>query len=50
MGKPVHFLWVVPLTTAEFNFKLTNGFDAMMSLFEPNRHPYVFDPQRKSYV
>jgi hypothetical protein len=49
-GEPVHFLWVVPLTTAECNFKLTNGFDAMLNLFQQNRHPHVFDPHRKSYV
>lgn len=49
-GEPVHFLWVVPLTTAECNFKLNNGFDAMLNLFQQNRHPHVFDPCRKSYV
>jgi hypothetical protein len=49
-GEPVHFLWVVPLTTAECNFKLTNGFDAMLNVLQENRHPYVFDPHRKSYV
>ena len=49
-GEPVHFLWVVPLTTAECNFKLTRGLDAMLSLLEQNQHPYVFDPQRRSYV
>ena len=49
-GDPVHFLWVVPLTTAECNFKLARGFDAMLNLFQKNRHPHVFDPRRKSYV
>ncbi|HTV14301.1 MAG TPA: suppressor of fused domain protein [Acidobacteriaceae bacterium] len=49
-GEPVHFLWVVPLTTAECNFKLTNGFNAMLDLFQQNRHPHVFDPHRTSYV
>lgn len=49
-GDPVHFLWVVPLTTAECNFKLTRGFASMMNLLQQNRHPYVFDPRRKSYV
>jgi hypothetical protein len=49
-GEPVHFLWVVPLTTAECNFKLTRGFDEMLNLFQQNRHPHVFDPHRKSYV
>ena len=49
-GEPVHFLWVVPLTTAECNFKLENGFDAILGLFDQHRHPHVFDPNRKSYV
>jgi hypothetical protein len=49
-GEPVHFLWLVPLTTAECNFKLAKGFDSMLNLFQQNRHPHVFDPDRKSYV
>ena len=49
-GDPVSFLWVVPLTTAECNFKLQNGFDALLDLFGKNKHPYVFDPKRASYV
>ena len=49
-GLPVHFLWVVPLTTAECNFKLKKGFGAIMDLFQQNRHPHVFDPNRRSYV
>ena len=49
-GDPVEFLWVVPLTTAECNFKLKNGFEAMMDLLGQNQHPYVFEPKRKSYV
>jgi hypothetical protein len=49
-GDPVHFLWVVPLTTAECNLKLEKGFGAILDLFEKNRHPHVFDAARKSYV
>jgi Suppressor of fused protein (SUFU) len=49
-GDPVHFLWVVPLTTAERNFKLKKGFDAILDLFQQHRHPHVFDPNRKSYL
>ena len=49
-GQPVHFLWVVPLTTAECNYKLEKGFNAILDLFEENRHPHIFDPTRKSYV
>jgi hypothetical protein len=49
-GDPVHFFWIVPLTTAECDFKLKNGFEAMMKLFQQHRHPHVFDPHRKSYI
>jgi hypothetical protein len=49
-GAPVYFLWVVPLTTAECNLKLEKGFEAIMDLFQQNRHPHVFDPNRKSHV
>ena len=49
-GEPVHFLWVVPLTTAECNLKLAKGLEAMLDLFERNNHPHVFEPDRKSYV
>jgi hypothetical protein len=49
-GDPVHFLWVVPLTTAECNFKLKKGFQAILDLFDQHRHPHIFDPARKSYV
>jgi hypothetical protein len=49
-GEPVHFLWVVPLTTPECNLKLVDGFDAILDLFQENRHPHVFDPARGSYV
>jgi len=49
-GEEVHFLWLVPLTTAECNFKLEKGFEAILGLFQQHRHPHVFDPNRKSYV
>lgn len=49
-GEPVHFLWLVPLTTAECNLKLEKGFEAILDLFQQHRHPHVFDPHRKSYV
>jgi hypothetical protein len=49
-GEPVHFLWVVPLTTAECNLKLEKGFNAILGLFQQHRHPHVYDPGRKSYV
>jgi hypothetical protein len=49
-GDPVHFLWVVPLSTAECNLKLEQGFGAILDLFEKHHHPHVFDAARKSYV
>jgi len=49
-GDPVHFLWVVPLTSAECNLKLKKGTDAILDLFQKNRHPHVFEAGRKSYV
>jgi Suppressor of fused protein (SUFU) len=49
-GDGVHFLWVVPLTTAECHFKLKRGFEALMDVFDQKKHPLVFDPGRKSYV
>jgi len=49
-GDGVHFLWIVPLTAAECNLKLAKGSDASLDLLQQNRHPYIFDPNRKSYV
>jgi hypothetical protein len=49
-GDPVHFLWVVPLTTAECNLKLEQGVNAVLALFQKHKHPHVFDPNRLSYV
>jgi hypothetical protein len=49
-GDPVHFLWLVPLTTPECNLKLVEGFGAILRLFQRNRHPHVFNPARSSYV
>jgi hypothetical protein len=49
-GEGVNFLWIVPLTTPECNLKLAKGSSAILDLFQKNRHPHVFDPNRKSYV
>jgi len=49
-GQPVQFLWVVPLSTPELNLKLEKGFKAILDLFDEHRHPYVFNPARRSYV
>src|SRR5690242_10027097 len=49
-GDPVHFLWVVPISSRECNLKLQRGFGAIMDLFDQHKHPHVFDPSRQSYV
>jgi hypothetical protein len=49
-GEPVHFLWVVPLTTPECNLKLEKGLGAILDLFDKHRHSHVFTPDRASYV
>ena len=49
-GDPVEFLWVVPLTTSEGECKLLKGYNAIIDLFQQNKHPVIFDPTRKSYV
>ena len=49
-GDPVSFLWIVPLSTPECNLKLEKGINAIYELFGQHKHPYVFDPERKSYV
>ncbi|HKE24764.1 MAG TPA: suppressor of fused domain protein [Bryobacteraceae bacterium] len=49
-GDPDHFLWGVPLSAPECHLKLKRGFNAILDLFENNRHPHIFDPVPKSYV
>jgi hypothetical protein len=49
-SQPVHFLWMVPLTAPECNLKLAKGLGAILDLFEQNRHPHAFNPNRASYV
>jgi len=49
-GDPVDFLWIVPITQAEVDYKLKNGFDAMMDLFDKVKHSIVLDPGRVSYL
>jgi hypothetical protein len=49
-GSPVEFLWIVPISQAELELKNDNDTDALLDVFEENRHPWLFDPTRKSYV
>lgn len=49
-GDRVEFLWVVPITSAEREYKLRHGTAALLDVFDKVRHPFVFDPTRSSYV
>lgn len=49
-GDPVNLLWVVPLTTAECEYKLENGVNGIYDLFDEHKHPVAFDHRRNSYV
>jgi hypothetical protein len=49
-GDGVDLLWVVPITEKECEYKLAKGVDALLEIFDRNHHPFVFDPERKSYV
>jgi hypothetical protein len=39
-----------PLTKAECNLKLAKGSQAILDLFQEVKHPYVFNPDRASYI
>lgn len=49
-GDEVHLIWIVPITTAECNLKLAEGSNALLELFSQRKHPYIFNPGRRSYV
>lgn len=49
-GDAVEFLWIAPLTKAECKLKLDKGSSAILDLFQKNRHPHVFNPERASYA
>jgi hypothetical protein len=49
-GDPVELLWLTPLTARECELKLAQGASAILDMFKKHRHPFVFDPNRKSYV
>lgn len=49
-GDGAEFLWIVPITTTECQLKLKKGSEAVLDLLQQNRHPYIFDPNRGSYV
>lgn len=47
---PTELLWVVPLTSSEYEEKITNGLDSILDIFEKHQHPIVLDRNRKSYI
>ena len=49
-GCPVDLLWIVPISAAELALKKRDGMNALLDLFAQNKHPWIFDPGRKSYV
>jgi hypothetical protein len=49
-GDPVHFLWLVPITQAELDHKLNQGYHALLDVFDEANHPIVLDRQRASYL
>lgn len=49
-GCPVELLWVVPISAAEHALKRRAGANGLLDLFEQRRHPWLFDPARKSYL
>ena len=46
---PVQFLWLIPVTEAEVEFKKVRGLDALEERFEATRFDYL-DPMRTSVV
>jgi len=49
-GDPVSFLWLVPITDAEREYKVKHGSQKLLSLFDEKKHPWIFTGNRESYV
>jgi hypothetical protein len=49
-GDPVQLLWCVPISSAELEYKIDHGSDALLEVFDDVMHPLVLDVGRKSYV
>ena len=49
-GWDFDILHLTLLTTAECDYKLHNGIDAIYDLFDRNNHPFVLNETRGSYV
>jgi hypothetical protein len=48
-NKGIHFLWLIPITTSEAEFKRSHGLEALESRFEACKFNYL-DPLRESVV
>ena len=49
-AKPVRFLWVIPITTAEANLVTTKSYDALLDLMAERRLPYEINAGRACMV
>lgn len=47
---PVDLLWVVPITSAEYELKISEGLDSILDSFDANQHPVALDKTRSSYI
>jgi hypothetical protein len=47
---PVHFLWLVPISSSECEFLWKNGLRALLDVFKENNYLPVYDPGRKSFL
>jgi hypothetical protein len=48
-ARPVQFLWLIPVTPPEIDYKQKHGLDALETLFEESQFNYA-DPRRGSVV
>jgi hypothetical protein len=49
-GEPVNYLWVVPITESERQYKRVHGLDALLDVFTDANNPLVFLGDRDAYV
>ena len=49
-GDPVNLIWVTPITTAECQFKLDHGADALIKRIDRQNYPIILDECRRSAV
>lgn len=49
-GTQINFLWAIPMYEEEIEYKLQEGFDAMMDVFTKVSFPRVLDPKRPNYI